>query len=118
MVLSSLTRRRMTHLRAMANRKLAKIFKERISLLQEDKRVPLKEVGGRLGEKPFRVIMSGHANTLGKGLVRKAVDALGLPIPELNEALVLIPIALQGRGGISFSRRRNLPFRSRHSFRR
>ncbi len=108
----------MTYLRAEANQKLATIFKEQLLLLREVKRVPLKVVGGRLGERPFKVIMSGHANTLGSGLVRKAVDALGLPIPELNEALVLIPIALQGRVGTSFPRRRNLPFRSRHGYRR
>ncbi len=78
--------------RARATQRLAQIFQEHIAHLKMERHVPLKDVAGKLGERPFNIVMNGRANTLPYGLLKKATVALGLPQEERNDALSQIPI--------------------------
>ncbi|MFZ2522724.1 MAG: hypothetical protein WAX44_04355 [Minisyncoccia bacterium] len=100
----------MTHLRAKAVRNLALIFSERIKLLTEVKRVSLGDVCGSLGRRPFNVVMSGHAHTLPRGLVVRALEALELPVDEKNHAMVQVPLVFMPEDGQIRPRRRSRKF--------
>ncbi len=107
----------MSHDRTRANERLAEIFRQRISELNE-RGVSTKTLATDVGERTLNLIIAGHANLLPHGKVRSATIAIGLPNDLLNEAMVQIPIALQPKGGVQFPRRRMVPYRTRFGVRR